>query len=246
APACEEALPAALFGHPEAADLIEEWWLTRAAGRWEAIGLERLAAVLPSPAASRFDLVRLSEEETAAFQARCEEEGGSLNGAVATALRDVTGARSVAHAVDMSRFARPPLPHGPGLAVSHVFARNPDGPFWEAVRDVRTTVFDRIQAGEAGDSLLILPRALLREGGAFNAEPADVTISGFPTYRRADALRGEHPMQIVVSSARGGGDVVMLTYDGGRLQLISCCPADGPGLDLGAIAGRLRTATSAE
>src|SRR3546814_14282539 len=56
APACEEALPAALFGPPEAADLTQEGWLTRAARRLEEIGLGRLAAVLPSPASAGFDL----------------------------------------------------------------------------------------------------------------------------------------------------------------------------------------------
>jgi len=243
APACEEVLPAKLYGGEESLDLVEEWWLARASARWEAIGLDRLAAVLPAPGRSRLDVMRLSEADTAALQARIEAEGASLNGAVAVALRDLLGADRVAHAVDMSRFVRPPLPHGPGVAVSHVFAENPqDEDFWEAARGVRGAIFERIQAGEAGDALLILPRALLREGGAFVPEPSAVTISGFPTYRRLEDIATGHPMQIVLSSARGGGDVVMLTYDGGRLQLIGCRPEGGGGIDLGALAESLRAA----
>lgn len=239
APACEEVLPAKLYGGEESLDLVDEWWLSRASARWEAIGLDRLAAVLPPPGCSRLDVVRLSEDDTAALQARMDDEGVSLNGAVAVALRDLIGAGRVAHAVDMSRFVRPPLPDGPGVAVSHVFADSPAGEFWEAARGVRGAIFERIQSGEAGDALLILPRALLREGGAFVSEPSAVTVSGFPTYRRPEDIGAGHPMQIVLSSARGGGDVVMLTYDEGRLQLIGCSPEGREGIDLGALAGRL-------
>lgn len=240
APACEEVLPAKLYGSEDSLDLVEEWWLARASARWEAIGLDRLAAVLPAPGRSRLQVAHLSDADTAALQARIEDEGASLNGVVAVALRDLAGAGRVAHAVDMSRFVRPPLPPGPGVAVSHVFAANPaDGDFWEAARGVRTAIFERIQAGEAGDALLILPRALLREGRTFVPEPSAVTISGFPTYRRPEDRGEGHPMQIVLSSARGGGDVVMLTYDGPRLQLIGCFPEGGGGIDLEALADRL-------
>ena len=244
APACEEVLPSRLYGGEESLDLVEEWWLARAGARWEAIGLDRLASVLPVPSRSGLDMVRLSADDTAALQARIEDEGASLNGAVAVALRDLAGTDRVAHAVDMSRFVRPPLPQAPGVAVSHVFASNPaDEDFWEAARGVRGAIFERIQAGEAGDALLILPRALLREGSAFVSEPSAVTISGFPTYRRPEDAGDGHPMQIVLSSARGGGDVVMLTYDGARLQLIGCRPEDGEGVDLESLADRLLAAS---
>jgi hypothetical protein len=249
APACEEVLPEKLFGDDDALELAEEWWMARASARWEAIGLDRLASVLPAPSPSHLDVVRLTERETIALNDRCAEEGGSLNGALAVALRDQLGVDRVAHAIDMSRFVRPALPDGPGIAVSHVFAETPVGDFWEAARAVRTGIFERIQAGEAGDALLILPRALLREGAAFTSEPSSVTLSGFPTYRRADDPGDGHPMQIVLSSARGGGDVVMLTNDGPCLQLISCLPdrAEGeparPRIDLADLADRLRVAS---
>jgi hypothetical protein len=252
-PACEESLPGLAYGDPTAADLIEAWWTSRAGERWEAAGIDRLTAALPPASRARLGCVRFSAEETALFRARCEAEGVTLNGAVAVALRDAVEARTVTHSVDMHRFIRPALPPAPGIAISHIYTDVPDRgsvpDFWEAAREVRSAVFDQIWAGAHGDALLILPKVLLRGELDLTTRVADLTITGSPTYR-APGMADPDPdtlMELVLSSARGGGDIVLLSHYQDRLQLLSSCPDAPPTghrrLDLEAVADRLRTAT---
>jgi len=245
APACEELLAASAFGDPEAADLVEQWWLARASTRWHAIGLQRLAAFLPPPCATRLAAEWLTEDETEAFQARCKREGATPNGAVAVALRDVLGAARVAHSVDLSRFIEPEPDAGPGLAISHVQAEVDAGEFWEAARDVRATVFEAIASGAAGDELLVLPRALLREAPERGLHAAAVTITGAPTLSRHEPDYARYAMRLVVGSPRAGGQVVILAHDGARQGLIASSPADAPDPPLADLLGRLRQAVAA-
>lgn len=242
APAAEELLPPSVFGDHEAADLIEEWWGGRAAALWAAAGLDRLTAALPPAAPSRLHRVLFSELATQTLQDRCQAEGVTLNGAVAVALRDVTGGTRIAHSIDMHRFIRPALAPAPGIAVSHLFTDLPaTGEFWETARHVRGALFEAIQRGEHGDALLILPRVLLRGDMAAAGGVAGLTITGFPTLR-APGMAAPDPdqvMQLVLSSARGGGDIMILSHDAGRLQLLAGSPLSRPALDLGAVAARL-------
>jgi hypothetical protein len=159
APPCEELLEPSVFGDPEAESLISQWWLARAGARWHAVGVPRLAQFLPAPCKTRLRAVKFSLEETAAFERRCAAEGVTLN---AVALRDAIGARRVAHSIDLSRFIKPPLEDGPGIAISHLVADVAEGEFWEAARDVRAKVFEQVMAGAPADELLVLPRALLQ------------------------------------------------------------------------------------
>ncbi len=255
APACEEMLPPAAYGDPDAAGLIDGWWSERAGARWEAAGLDRLSAALPPASPARFKVALFTAAETAALHARLAAEGVTLNGVVAAVLRDVLGVATVAHSVDMSRFIRPALPPVPGLAVSHLYtpvpprATMPD--VWETAREVRGALFERIQAGAHGDALLILPKVLLAGAIGLTAETADVTITGSPTWKSRDSqgATGDIAMQLVLSSARGGGDVVILSYAEGCLQLIAGCPetrppGGRPPLDIAAVADRLRAAVA--
>lgn len=243
APACEELLPASLFGDPEAAALIDGWWTRAAGARWEALGLETLTRSLPPPAPTRFALARLSAEASARLGERCEAEGASLNAALAIALRDTMGLDAVAHSVDMERFIRPPPPPGPGLAVAHVFTRLGPGPFWEAARDNRAALFEEIRAGAAGDALLALPRGLLRAGEP-RYEPAAMTITGGPTVGARGRGEADEAMALVLSSARGGGGIVILSYHRGALQLIAGTPVGEPEVALPAIVTRLAEAAA--
>jgi hypothetical protein len=236
APPCEEMLPASSFGAPDAEALLDAWWSGRAGARWQALGLEGLTAILPRQASTRFGLLRLSHADTERLLGRCEAEGVSLNGALAIALRDTMRIDAVAHSVDMERFIRPPPPAGPGLAVAHVFTRLRPGPFWDAARDNRADLFGEIRDGAAGDTLLALPRLLM--GGAPTYQPAAMTITGAPTFGVRDAAEPD-AMQLVMSSARGGGGIMILSMAGGCLQLISGASADQPDIPLRAIADRL-------
>lgn len=250
-PACEEMLPPACFADPEAEALIEAWFLPRAASRWQALGLDALAAVLPGPSATRLALARLDAAASAALHERCETEGATLNGAVAVALRDVLGLDRVAHAIDMARFIRPAPPPGPELAVAHVFTPVEQGAFWEAARDNRAALFEQVRSGAAGDALLALPRALLHGAGAPAYARAGITITGAPTTgaqtgRSGPAAATPDPMRLVLSSARGGGGVLILSYWRGALQLIAGTPQSEPDLPLAALLDRLRAASSRE
>ena len=244
APACEEMLPAEAFGDPEAGELLDEWWSDRAGARWEALGIDKLTAILPPASPTRLSMLRMPREATERLQKRCEDEGASLNGAVAVALRDAMGIDVVAHSIDMGRFIRPPLPPGPGLAVSHVFTPLAAGGFWEAARENRTALFEQVQARVAGDALLALPRMLLRPTGHPGYQRAAMTITGAPTVRaRDDAPAGQELLtELVLSSARGGGGILILSYYQNSLQLIAGSPnvADIP---LQAIIERLMSAS---
>ena len=239
APPCEEMLPSSCFGAPDADALLDAWWSSRAGARWQALGLEGLTAILPRQAATRFDRLRLARADTERLLGRCEAEGVSLNGALAIALRDTMRIEAVAHSVDMERFIRPPPPPGPGLAVAHVFTRLRSGAFWDAARDNRADLFGEIRDGAAGDTLLALPRLLM--GGAPAYQPAVMTITGAPTVGARDAADSDS-MQLVMSSARGGGGIMILSTDAGCLQLISGASADQPDVPLQAIADRLLAA----
>jgi hypothetical protein len=241
APACEEMLPANLFGDPEAAALIDAWWTSRAGARWETLGLAQLTAHLPLPAATRFAVQRLSRAGTERLQQRCESQGVSLNNALAIALRDTIRLEAVAHAVDMQRFIRPPPPLGPGLAVAHVFTPLLGGEFWEAARDNRGSLFDAIRGGAAGDALLALPRALLG-GTAPRYDEAAMTITGAPTVNPRDDDGARNPMELVLSSARGGGGILILSYHCDCLQLVAGAPEGQPEVPLPAIVERLAQA----
>lgn len=244
-PACEESLPPEVFGDPDSADLIDGWWSAKAGARWEAAGLDRLAGVLPAASPVAVTCLRFSTEDTAAFLARCKAEGVTPNHALMVALRDCLGVRTVALSVDMSRFIHPSPPPGPGLAVSHLFADLADPAvipeFWGAARAARAAVRDRIKGGAHGDALLILPKVLLQRDMALTGGSADLTITGSPTRasRRPDP---DTVMELVLSSPRGGGDIVMLSNFDGRIQLMSSCPAARSVLDLEAIADRMRAA----
>lgn len=246
APPCEELLPASAFSAPDAGELIEEWWTSRAGTLWETAGLERLTAVLPPPARTRLRLARLPQAETDRLQRRCEAEGVSLNSALAIAVRDVMELSAVAHSVDMERFIRPAPRPGPGLAVSHVFTALPPGEFWEAARENRSLLFEQIKAGAAGDALLVLPRLLLRPGTTPSYERAAMTITGGPTVRSRHDPSGDDEdevMQVVLSSARGGGGILILSFHGRCLQLVAGSPEDQPEVPLPAIVDRLLSAS---
>lgn len=237
APACEELLPDRVFGDEDAGALIEGWWSDRAGARWEALGPSRLTAILPPASRTRLTLHRYDEAETARILDRCEAEGASLNSALAIALRDAAGTDACAFSVDLSRFIRPALPAGPGMAISHVHADLAPGDFWEAARDNRAVVFERIEAGEAGDSLLILPRLLQRPGTPPAWRRSGLTITGAPTWRAA----GEdgYDLQLVLSAARAGGGVVIPTLWRGQLQLLGCSPEDDVAMPLAPLAAAL-------
>ncbi|MGE5272066.1 MAG: hypothetical protein ACM3JG_20605 [Thiohalocapsa sp.] len=243
-PACEEMLPATLFADPEAEALIDAWWSSRAGARWEALGLSALTAHLPPPAATRFAVQRLDAATTERLRERLASEGVSLNNALAVALRDVMMGRevmqldAVAHAVDMQRFIRPPPAPGPGLAVAHVFTPLGDGEFWEAARDNRGALFEAVRGGAAGDALLALPRALLG-GDAPRYEAAAMTITGAPTVGGREGEDIAYPMQLVLSSARGGGGILILSHHRDCLQLVAGTPDGQRAVPLPAIIARL-------
>ena len=240
APPCEEMLPPTSFGGEDTDALLDGWWSRRAAARWQALGRDRLTAILPRPAPTRFALLRLTPDDTARLRSRCEAEGASLNGALAVALRDTTGIAAVAHSVDMDRFVRPPPPPGPGLAVAHVFTPLASGAFWDAARDNRADLFAQIRDGAAGDTLLALPRLLM--GGAPSYQPAIMTITGAPTVGTRQAVDPDVAMQLVMSSARGGGGIVIISSHRDSLQLIAGSPADQPEIPLQVVADRLAAA----
>ncbi len=238
APPCEEMLTDSAYGDPDAAGLLDAWWSTRAGTRWEALGAERLTAILPPPEPTRFAVKTLSRGATERVQARCEDEGASLNSVLAVVLRDAMDLDSVAHAVGMERFIRPAPPAGPGLAVSHVFTRLEQGEFWESARDNRATLFGEIKAGAAGDALLPLPKFLLKPDTPLSYEKAVMTITGAPTVGAGGAVEGIS-MEVVVSSARGGGGVLIISHNDGCLQLIAGTAGAAAEVPLGAIAERL-------
>ncbi|MGH7031628.1 MAG: hypothetical protein ACREEZ_14525 [Stellaceae bacterium] len=243
APACEELLPSNCFADPAAASLLDGWWTSRAGARWEALGLARLAQAFPPPAISRFAVEHLTLDVTARLARRCETEGVSLNSALAITLRDVMPPLdSVAHSVDMHRFIRPPPAPGPGLAVAHVFTPLAAGAFWEAARDNRAALFEAIRGGGAGDALLQLPRVLL--GRMPPREAAAMTITGAPTVGTRNGADANQDMELVLSSARGGGGILILSRRRGALQLVAGAPAGGPEVPLPAIVERLAAAVA--
>jgi hypothetical protein len=233
-------LPAGCFAAADADALIDAWWSSRGTARWEALGLETLTAILPRQGATRFSLWRFTADETVRLRGRCEAEGVSLNGALAIALRDSMRIDQVAHSVDMNRFIRPSPPLGPGLAVAHVFTAVTSGPFWDAARDNRADLFGQIRNGAAGDMLLALPRLLL--GGTPRYQPAVMTITGAPTVGRTASTDADTAMRLVMSSARGGGIILIISTFRDCLQLIAGSPADWPDVPLLMVAGRLMEA----
>jgi hypothetical protein len=241
APACEELLPPTSFADPAAASLIEAWWTSRAGERWEALGIEKLIKAFPPPAVTRFAMQCLTPEATEQLVQRCEDEGVSLNSALAVALRDVMRLDVVVQAIDMNRFIRPPAAPGPGLAIAHVFTPLAAGLFWEAARDHRAALFDAVRSGAAGDALLALPRALLSRP---LQESAAMTITGAPTVGPRDEGAANQEMELVLSSARGGGGILILSYRRGALQLVAGTPADRPEVPLPAIVERLIAAAA--
>lgn len=242
APACEELLQPSAFGRPDAEELVRQWWLNRASLRWNTIGVPRLVSFLPQPCKSRLRSLRFSAYETEVFQARCEKEGVTLNGAVAIAMREAFGMRRIAHSIDLSRFIKPALEDGPGLAISHLFTDIGDEDFWASARDVRAKLFDQLMAGAAGDELLSLPLALLLSTHDSSSKATDATITGGPTLKRRDNSYAAYSSQLVVGSSRAGGNVIILSHEQGCLQLISSCPADQPELPLERVAHSLRQA----
>jgi hypothetical protein len=238
APPCEEMLPESFYGDPDAGALIDGWWSARAAARWEALGIERLISILPPATPTHFAVHKFDAEATERINMRCEDEGASLNGVLAVAMRDVMGIDNVAHAVGLERFIRPAPPEGPGLAVSHVFTRLDRGEFWESARQSRDTLFQEIRNGAAGDALLPLPKFLLKPDTPPSYDKATMTITGAPT-ASAKARREDIEMELVVSSARGGGNILILSHDRDCLQLIAGTSAGQPEVPLAAIAERL-------
>ena len=239
-PPCEEMLPSVLFRAADAEALLDSWWSSRAGARWHAIGLDGLTGILPSQGTTRFVLRRLSQEDTTKLQNRCAAEGATLNSALAVALRDTVPVTRVAHSVDMARFIQPPPATGPGLAVSHAFTPVPPGPFWDSARDNRAELFGQIRDGAVADILLELPRLLL--GAAPTFEPAAITITGAPTVGRRAPREMDDRMELVVSSARGGGGIVIVSTNRGQLQLIAGTPAGEPDVPLEAVIGKMLAA----
>jgi hypothetical protein len=233
-------LPPSSFSAPDADALLDAWWSNRAGARWQALGRDGLTAILPRHAPTQFSMLRLSEADTIRLQARCEVEGAPLNSALAIALRDTMQIDAVAHSVDMERFIRPAPPAGPGLAVAHVFTRLAPGPFWDAARDNRAELFDQIRGGAAGDILLSLPKLLM--GAEPSYQPAVMTITGAPTVRARAAADPEKIMQLVMSSARGGGGILILSHYGPGLQLIAGTPSDVAPVPLQTVLDRLLAA----
>jgi hypothetical protein len=231
-------LPESFYGDADAGALLDGWWSPRAAARWEALGIDRLTSILPPAAPTRFAVHKFSAEETERVTMRCEDEGASLNGVLAVAMRDVIGIDSVAHAVGLERFIRPAAPDGPGLAVSHVFTRLERGEFWDSARQSRDTLFQEIKNGAAGDALLPLPKFLLKPDTPPSYEKATMTITGAPTAGARTRCEGVE-MELVVSSARGGGNILILSHDGDCLQLIAGTSDGQPEVPLAAIAERL-------
>jgi len=238
APACEEMLPDSFYGDPDAGALIDGWWSPRASARWEAVGIDRLISIMPPATPTRFAAHKFDAEATERLTMRCEDEGASLNAVLAVATRDVMGIDSVAHAVGLERFIRPAPPEGPGLAVSHVFTKLDRGEFWDSARQSRDTLFQEIRNGAAGDALLPLPKFLLKPDTPPSYEKAAMTITGAPT-AVAKAVREGIEMELVLSSARGGGNILVLSHDGDCLQLIAGTSAGQPEVPLAAIAERL-------
>ena len=238
APACEEMLPDSFYGDPDAGALIDGWWSPRASARWEAVGIDRLISIMPPATPTRFAAHKFDAEATERLTMRCEDEGASLNAVLAVATRDVMGIDSVAHAVGLERFIRPAPPEGPGLAVSHVFTKLDRGEFWDSARQSRDTLFQEIRNGAAGDALLPLPKFLLKPDTPPSYEKAAMTITGAPTVV-AKAVREGIEMELVLSSARGGGNILVLSHDGDCLQLIAGTSTGQPEVPLAAIAERL-------
>jgi hypothetical protein len=245
APACEDLLDPSAYASPDADELIEQWWLARAGARWHAVGIEKLARFLPAPCRTRLSAIRFGREESDAFNAACEREGVTLNGAVAVALRDAIGARRVGHSIDLSRFIKPPPGDGTGIAISHLSTEVGEGDFWSAARDVRAKLFEQLMAGAAADELLVMPRALLQSAEATAGTAAPIVITGGPTLKRRDHAYDGYAKQLVVGSPRAGGNVLILSHDEGRLELLSSCPADQSPLPLERIADCLRRAMQA-
>ena len=212
------------------------------AARWEALGLERLTFILPPSGETRFVATTLGREATERVQARCEEEGASLNGALAVAMRDVMGLDSVAHAVGMERFIRPAPPLGRAGAggVARLHQLDAPGEFWDSRSSPRisATLFEEIKAGAAGDALLSLPPVLLRPDTPLSYDKAVMTITGAPTVGAGELADGIS-MELVVSSARGGGGILILSYDEGCLQLIGGAAGGQPDVPLAALVERL-------
>ena len=269
-PPIEEQLPSDAFANSAAADLIDGWYGSALASRWDKIGNDRLAAVMPRPVPATLSWARLTANETADLRARCRDEGASMNAALAVALAEQarvaaidlkvadfkTADLKVALAVDLSR--RVPgadlgnsQPPAPGLTVSHVYVDvqpAATGGFWAAARQTRSRVAEQAASGFAGDALLILPRVLLRD------ELTEIGVtSGFSiTSPPADVWSTTHPddqvMRFGLGPARAGGVVVHRSDFGDQLQIIVNRPDDAAqGADLAAadLVARLRAAITA-
>lgn len=243
APACEELLAPSAYGQADAEDLISQWWRASMGARWHALGVARLASLLPGPGQASLARRCLTADDTQALLARCRLEQTSLNGAVAVALRQARpGTTLVAHSVDMSGMIDPALENGPGLAVSHVLTGVDAGQFWPSARAVRAALFDGINTGSAGDALLALPRALLHGPKAVQEMGADICITGAPRALRSGHLYQRYAMYLVLGSSRAGGDIVFLSFDGACLQLVLSGRADTNEATLEALASSLHAA----
>lgn len=254
-PPIEELLPEAAFASADAPGLIDGWYRTPLSARWEAIGLDRLAAVMPPAHAARLDWAGLSATETAALRQRCRAEGASTNSALAVAMAGSGSAvRSVALAVDLSRIVVPSmiadLPPSPGITVSHIYADVPQtGPqcsFWQAARQTRAAVAAQVASGAAADALLILPRVLLLDEQSLIGDTASLCITSPPV----DVWLSTHPddraLRFGMGPARAGGTVVHRLDQGDHLQLVVSSPdTDHPALSAGELVSRLRAAITA-
>lgn len=218
-PACEELLPADAYRLEDADELIDFWWRREAGIRWEAAGLERLASVLPSSAATQLASRRLTQEQGEGLQRRFADEGVSLANAVAVATSRASGEKALTHAIDMTRYIEP-RPSGPGLAISHLHAEVTDGSFWDQARAVRRQLRDGIESGRAGDNLLALPRVLRQASLDGIARSAPASITSAPRAMRSTLAPDE--ARWVVSSARGGGFVVNPLKDDQGIALLLC------------------------
>lgn len=241
-PSFEELLPPALFAEANASAILERWWSTETGRQWQAIGTERITAMLPPAAPSSLFALQMEPSETEALVARCGAERASLGCALVATLQDVLGVRSVGHSLDLRRFIDPPLPAtAPGIAVSHITTQlSPDAsqPFWQRARAVRAELQRGVRSGVAGDILLTLPRALRGETTGRPADAPEVTIS-YSRFNDADLDASRLHTAIGIAPARSGAVLTAATARG-RLELVAASPACATPLPLRAVATRLR------
>lgn len=219
-PACEEMLPSHAYASPETDDLLDFWWSSHAARNWQAAGVERLTGVLPAPRPPALSHAHLPAPATTHLLAQCQTQGVSLANAIAMAARAACTIDSMAISVDMTRFIKT-MPMGqPGLSISHVRAQLPKGDFWDSARALRASLRDQINAGEAGDHLLTLPRALKHGSADGFARRAPAALTSAPFGTEAQGW--------VVSAARGGGFVLtpILEQDGSLTLIAALGPSD--------------------